>query len=149
MHHFWRWWWGRLHVLALNGPELCTERQLWWYILCYIYCESESRSVLSDSLRPHGLYSPWTSPGQKTGVGSLSLLQRVFLTQESKQGLLCCRRILYQLSYKRSPRIFYHSKKKKKKKSPRKEEKVSIGQYAVRAESGTEGVRDHQTRYLI
>ena len=30
---------------------------------------------MSDSLRPHGLYSPWTSPGQNTGVGSLSLLQ--------------------------------------------------------------------------
>ena len=24
---------------------------------------------------PHGLYSPWNSPGQNTGVGSLSLLQ--------------------------------------------------------------------------
>ena len=36
---------------------------------------SESRSVLSNSLRPHGLYSPWNSPGQNTGVGSLSLLQ--------------------------------------------------------------------------
>ena len=30
---------------------------------------------MSDSLRPHGLYSPWNSPGQSTGVGSLSLLQ--------------------------------------------------------------------------
>ena len=36
---------------------------------------SESRSVVSNSLRPHGLYSPWNSPGQNTGVGSLSLLQ--------------------------------------------------------------------------
>ena len=30
---------------------------------------SESRSVVSDSLRPHGPYSPWNSPGQNTGVG--------------------------------------------------------------------------------
>ena len=30
--------------------------------------ESESHSVVSDSLRPHGLYSPWDSPGQNTGV---------------------------------------------------------------------------------
>ena len=37
--------------------------------------ESESCLVMSDSLRPHGLYSPWNSPGQNTGVGSLSLLQ--------------------------------------------------------------------------
>ena len=35
--------------------------------------EGESRSVTSDSLRPHGLSSPWNSPGQNTGVGSLSL----------------------------------------------------------------------------
>ena len=31
----------------------------------------ESRSVMSDSLQPHGLYSPWYSAGQNTGVGSL------------------------------------------------------------------------------
>ena len=37
--------------------------------------ESKSCSVVSDSLRPHGLYSPWNSPGQNTGVGSLSFLQ--------------------------------------------------------------------------
>ena len=35
--------------------------------------ESESCSVMSDSLRPHGLYSLWNSPGQNTGVGSLEL----------------------------------------------------------------------------
>ena len=37
--------------------------------------ESESFLVMSHSLRPHGLYSPWNSPVQNTGVGSLSLLQ--------------------------------------------------------------------------
>ena len=44
-------------------------------------------------------------PGKpkNTGVGSLSLLQRIFPTQESNQGLLYCRRILYQLSYQGSP----------------------------------------------
>ena len=36
--------------------------------------ESESHSVVSDSLRPHGLYSPWNSPGQNIAVGSLFLL---------------------------------------------------------------------------
>ena len=39
--------------------------------------ESESHSVVSDSLQHHGLYSPWNSPGQNTGVGSLSLLQGI------------------------------------------------------------------------
>ena len=65
--------------------------------------KNESCSVMSNSLRPHGLYSPWNSLGQNTGVGSHSLLQGIFPTQESSQGLLHCRRILYQLSYQGSP----------------------------------------------
>ena len=40
---------------------------------------------------------------QNTGVDSLSLLQRIFPTQEANWGLLHCRRILYQLSYQGSP----------------------------------------------
>ena len=36
-------------------------------------------------------------------MGSLSLLQEIFPTQESNRGLLHCRRILYQLSYEGSP----------------------------------------------
>ena len=36
---------------------------------------------MSNSWQPHGLYSPWNSPGQNTGVGSLSLLQGIFPTQ--------------------------------------------------------------------
>ena len=59
---------------------------------------------MSDSVRPHGLYSPWNSPGQNTRVGSLSLLQGIFPTQGSNPGLPHCR-LLYQLSHKRSPRI--------------------------------------------
>ena len=66
---------------------------------------SESQSVVSSSLRLHGLYSLWNSPGQKTGVGSLSLLQGIFRTQRSNPGLPRYRRILYQLSHKGSPRI--------------------------------------------
>ena len=48
---------------------------------------SESRLVMSDSLPPHGLYSPWNSPGQNTEVGRLSLLQAIFPTQGSNPGL--------------------------------------------------------------
>ena len=69
------------------------------------WSESESRSVLSDSLWPHVLYSPWNSPGQNTRVGRLSLLQGIFPTQGSNPGLPHCRRILYQLSHKGNPRI--------------------------------------------
>ena len=42
-----------------------------------------SRSAMSDSLQPHGLYSPWNSPGQNSGVSSLSLFLRIFPTQVS------------------------------------------------------------------
>ena len=54
---------------------------------------------MSDTLRPHGLYSPWDSPGQDTGVGSLSFLQGIFPTQGSNPGLLHCGQILYHLSH--------------------------------------------------
>ena len=69
------------------------------------WIESESRSVMSDSLRPHELYSPWNSPDQNTRVGSLSFLLGIFPTQGFNPGLPHCRRILYQLSHKGSPRI--------------------------------------------
>ena len=49
--------------------------------------ENESHSVMYDFLRPHGLYSPWNSPGQNTGVGSHSFLQGIFPTQGSNPGL--------------------------------------------------------------
>ena len=67
--------------------------------------ESESHSVVSDSLQPHGLYSSWNSSGQNIGVGGLSLLQGIFPTQGSNPGLPHCRQTLYQLSHKGNPRI--------------------------------------------
>ena len=70
----------------------------------YMLHESESCSVVSNSLRPHRLYRPQNSPGQNTGVGSLSLLQGIFPTQGSNPHLLHCRQILYQLSHNGSPK---------------------------------------------
>ena len=65
--------WG---TRARGGEERRPGRDpLMKVIFCHAESESESRSVVSDSLRPYGLYSPWNSPGQSTGVGSLSLLQ--------------------------------------------------------------------------
>ena len=52
-----------------------------------------------------GLCSPWNSPGQDTGVGSLSLLQGIFQTQGSNPGLPHCRWILNHLSHHWSPNI--------------------------------------------
>ena len=51
------------------------------------------------------LYSPWNSLGQNTGVGSLFLLQGILPIQGLNPSIPHCRQILYQLSYKGSPRI--------------------------------------------
>ena len=53
-------------------------------------------SLVSDSLRPHGLHSQWTSVGQNTRVG-------IFPTQGSNPDLLHCRQILYPVNHKGSP----------------------------------------------
>ena len=65
-----------------------------------ISLQSESRSAVT--LRSHGLYSPWNSPGQNRVAFPFS--RGIFPTQGSKPGLLHCRWILYQLSHKGSPR---------------------------------------------
>ena len=68
--------------------------------------ESESCSVVSDSLQPHGLYRLWNSLGQNTRVCILSHLQGIFPTHGSNPGLLHFRQILYHLSHQGSFFIF-------------------------------------------
>ena len=65
--------------------------------IIYIY-KSESCSVMSDSLPPHGL-QPAGSSGKNTAVGSLSLLQGIFPTQSSNSRLLHDRQIPYHLNH--------------------------------------------------
>ena len=73
-------------------------------LLCLV---TESRPILRDPLdcSPPGSSVHGNSPGKNTGVGCHALLQGIFLTQGSIPGLPHCRWILYQLSYKGSPRI--------------------------------------------
>ena len=52
----------------------------------------------SPTLQVDSLPAETQGKSKKTGVGSLSLLQQIFLTQESNQGLLHRRLILYQLN---------------------------------------------------
>ena len=61
----------------------------------------------SPSLQAYSL--PAEPPGkpESTRMGSLSLLQEIFLTQESTQGFLHCRQIVYHLSYHRKPPLFF------------------------------------------
>ena len=71
--------------------------------------ESESRSVMSNSLQRHGLYPakllcPWNSPGQNTGVGSHSFLLGIFPTRGLNPCLPHGRWILYCLRHEGSPK---------------------------------------------
>ena len=92
-------WWKALLQNRIEKTEREKKKD------CLRDLFSESHSVVSNSLWPHGLYSHWNSPGQNTGVDSLFLLQGIFPTQESNPLLLNCRLILYHLSQKGSPRI--------------------------------------------
>ena len=96
---------GRAKTISFfNFKEFLLNR-LNIIFTCVRYESSESHSVVPDSLWPNGLYNLWNSPGQNTGVGSLSLCQRIFPIHGWNPGLRHCRKILYQLSHKGSPRI--------------------------------------------
>ena len=81
--------------------------------MCLYVCQSKHADVSEVQVPqscltlcdPHELYCPWNSPGQNSGMGSLSLFQGIFPTQGSNPGLLHCRQILYQLSHEGSPGI--------------------------------------------
>ena len=101
----------KIHLLIVHHQYIhfhfqYIKMQLILYNRAKVIALSESCSVVSDSLQPHGLDSPWNSPGQNTGVGSHSLLQGIFPTQGLNSGLQHCRQILYQLSHKGSPYYF-------------------------------------------
>ena len=103
------WSGNKLHSLT-RGLLLCLKIMLmvqFEAISCYLIMKVKVAQLRTNSLRPHGLtiHSPWNSPGQYTGVGSCSLLQGIFPTWGWNPGLPHCRRILYQLSHKGSPRI--------------------------------------------
>ena len=79
-------------------------------MLCMHICKVSS--VTSDFLRPHRLQPtrllcPWNSSGKHPGVGSHSLLQRIFPTQGSNPSLPHCEQIPHCLSHQGSPDIVY------------------------------------------
>ena len=88
-----------LYIIAiLQVRKLFTKR------LCIVLSHSVSDSLQPHGLQPTRLFCPWGFPGKNTGVGFHALLQGIFPTQGSNPGLLHCRQILYQLSYKGSPK---------------------------------------------
>ena len=93
-------WHAAVHGVAKSRTQLSNWTKL--NIMC-VY-ESESRSVMSDSLRPLGLYSPWNSPGQNTGVGSLSFSRGSSQPRDWTQVSHIAGGV-YPLSHKGSPGI--------------------------------------------
>ena len=105
-----------LHFLQRSGSILYLLQSYWKNSALLLFSlfwidtvdhDNVSRSVISDSLRPHGLWPtrllcPRSSPGNNTLVGCHSFLQGLFPTQGSNPSLLHCRQILYYQSYQRS-----------------------------------------------
>ena len=86
---------SQARILELDAISFSRESSWKW---------KWSRSVVSDSLWPHGqkptrLCRPWDFPGKNTGVGCHFLLQGIFPTQGLNPGLLHCRQTLYHLSH--------------------------------------------------
>ena len=79
---------------------ILQARILEWVAFPFSRGSSQPRCQSQVSLIAGTLFTSWaTEKPKNTGVGSLSLLQRIFLTQKLNRGLLHCRHILYQLSY--------------------------------------------------
>ena len=80
-------------------------RILEWVAVPFSRGSSRPRDHTQVSRMAGGLFTSWaTGKPKNTRVGSLSLLQQIFPTQESNRGLLHCRQILYQLSCQESPK---------------------------------------------
>ena len=84
-------------AITHNRKKYKKECVCIYIYVCVCVCVCVKGKLLS---RVWLFETPWNSPGQNTGVDSLSLLQGMFPTQGSKPGLPHCRQILYQLSHK-------------------------------------------------
>ena len=81
--------------------EVCPHNSL--SVVVVVELLSRVQLLRSHGQRSLAGYSPWDSPGKNTRVGYHFLLQGIFPTQRLNLGILHCRQILYQLSYKGSP----------------------------------------------
>ena len=84
---------------------ILQARILEWVVFLFSRRSSQPRYSTQVSRITGRLFTSWAknSPGQNTGMGSLSLLQEIFPTQGFNPGLPHCTWILYQLSHKGSP----------------------------------------------
>ena len=94
-----KWKWNLSATLTLSNPMDCSLPGSSIHRI-FKATALEWSAIAFSALWPWGLYNPWNSLGQNTGVYSLSLLQGIFPTQGWNPGLPHCRWILYQLSHK-------------------------------------------------
>ena len=91
---------------GFSVPGILQARILEWVTSPFSGGSSQPRDRTQIShLQADSLPSEPPGKPKSTGMGSLSLLQRIFPAQELNLGLLLCRWILYQLSHQGSPRI--------------------------------------------
>ena len=83
-------------IFLIQGLKLCLLSLLYWQVSSLLESpEVKVKAVQSCLTLCEPMDgSPWNSPGQNTGVGSLPLFQCIFPIQESNQGLLHCRWVL-------------------------------------------------------
>ena len=110
------WKWKKVKVVQ-SCPTFCSPvdstahgvlqaRILEWVASLFSRGSSQTRDWTQVSCIAGEFFTSWdTKKPKNTGVGSLSLFQRIFPTQESNQGLLNCRQIPYKQSYQESPTI--------------------------------------------
>ena len=96
-----------LYPARLVCPRGFFRQEYWSELPCPLPGDLPNSGIKpkSPSLQTDSLPAEPQGKPKSTGVGNLSLLQLIFLTQESNRGLLHCRQILYQLSYQGSDQI--------------------------------------------
>ena len=86
---------GGLQSVEFSRPEYWSG----WSFPSPEYLPDPGIKPSSPALQMDSLPAEPKGKLKNTGVGNLSLLHWIFPTQESNQGLLHCRWILYQLSF--------------------------------------------------
>ena len=95
----------RLQLARLLHPWVFSRQEYWSELRCPTLGDLSNPGIKprSAALQADSLLSEPPRKPKNTGVGSLFLLQGIFLTQRTNPHLLHCRQILYQLSYQQSP----------------------------------------------
>ena len=91
------------YPMDYTGHHILQARKLEWVAFPFSRGSSQpGDEPKSPTLQVDSLPAEPQGKPKNTGVGSLALLQQIFLTQESNQGLQHGKQILYQLSYQGS-----------------------------------------------